>query len=129
LKEGINAKKAQEASKLILTCFGLHNFFVAHDLEDGKWTESGASDSEMAADNNTLDHVGLIEKGNNSRTATVMSSSKEQQDEYRRLELALIRCISAKQKKEKNQELIALLSIHSGSSLTSSALLLLSSFA
>jgi len=129
LKKGLNAKKAQDAIKLILTCFGLHNVFVAHDLEDGKWTESGASDSEMAADNNTLDHGGLIEKGNNSRTATVMSSSKEQQDEYRRLELALIRCISAKQKKEKNQELIALLNIHSGSSLTSSALLLLSSFA
>ena len=34
----------------------------------------------MAADNDTPDHGGLIEKGNNSRTATVLSSSKEQQD-------------------------------------------------
>jgi hypothetical protein len=75
LKKGLNAKKAQDAIKLILTCFGLHNVFVAHDLEDGKWTESGASDSEMAADNDTPDHGGLIEKGNNSCIATVMSSS------------------------------------------------------
>jgi hypothetical protein len=101
LKKGLNAKKAQDAIKLIVTCFGLHNVFVAHDLEDGKWTESGASVSEMAADNDTPDHGGLIKKGNNSRTATVLSSSKEQQDEYSRLELALIQCISANKKKKK----------------------------
>jgi hypothetical protein len=58
----------------------------------------------MAADNDTPDHGGLIEKGNNSRTATVLSSSKEQQDEYSRLELALIQCISAKHKKKKKKK-------------------------
>jgi hypothetical protein len=99
LKKGLNVKKAQDASKLIRTRFVLHNVFVVHDIEDGKWTESGASNSELAADNYTPAHGGLIEKGKNPRTDTLMSSLKEQQDEYRRLELALMRYIFAKHKK------------------------------
>ena len=101
LKKGLNVKQAQDASKLIRMRFVLHNVFVVHDIEDGKWTESGASNSEMAADNYTPDHGGLIEKGKNPRTDTLMSSLKEQQDEYRRLELALMRYIFAKHKKFK----------------------------
>ena len=99
LKKGFNVKQAQDVSKLIRMRFVLHNVFVVHDIEDGKWTESGASNSELAADNYTPAHGGLIEKGKNPRTDTLMSSLKEQQDEYRRLELALMRYIFAKHKK------------------------------
>jgi hypothetical protein len=72
----------------------------------------------MAADSNTRNHGGLIEKDNNLRTDTVVSSSTEQQGECRCLELALMRYISAKpqkpnQKKEKKEKEANFITLHS----------------
>jgi len=80
----------------------------------------------MAADSNTPNHGGLIEKDNNLRTDTVVSSSTEQQGECRCLELAMMQYISTKPQKtpkKKKKKLISLLIIQSSSSLTSSSLL------